>query len=78
MAIRRLIAAGSYTPDEIRSMTEAFDIALIVLRLRDKDDPITELLARSIAAIVATGERMPGAIVDRAIEELGIRRPTST
>ena len=78
MAIRRLIAAGSYKPDEIRAMTEAFDIALIVLRLSDKDDPITELLARSIAAIVATGERMPGAIADRAIEELGIRRPTST
>jgi len=78
MAIRRLIAAGSYGPEEIRAMTEAYDIALIVLRLSDKDDPITELLAKTIAAIVATGERMPGAIANRAIEELGISRPTST
>jgi hypothetical protein len=78
MAIRRLIAASSYAPDEIRAMTEAFDIALIVLRLSDKDDPVTELLARTIAAIVTTGERMPGEIANRAIKELGIGRPTST
>ncbi|HEY7228882.1 MAG TPA: hypothetical protein VH558_00785 [Pseudolabrys sp.] len=74
MAIRRLIAADSYGPDEIRAMTEAYDIALIVLRLSDKDDPITELLAKSIAAVVATGERRPGVISKKAIEALGIDR----
>jgi hypothetical protein len=74
MAIRRLIAAGSYGPDEIRAMTDAYDIALIVLRLNDKDDPITELLAKSIAAIVATGERKPGEIATKAIDALGIDR----
>jgi hypothetical protein len=78
MAIRRLIAAGSYGPEEIRAMTEAYDIALIVLRLSDKDDPITELLAKKIAAIVGTGERMPGTIANRAMEELGISRPRAT
>ena len=76
MAIRRLIAAGSYAPDEIRAMTEAFDIALIVLRLSDKDDQITELLAKSIAAVVATGERLPGEIANKAIAALGAGRPT--
>ena len=74
MAIRRLIAAGSYGPEEIRAMTEAFDIALIVLRLTDKDDPVTELLAKSIAAVVATGERKPGEIANKAIDALGIKR----
>jgi len=38
MAIRRLIAAGSYEPEKIRAMTDAYDIALIVLRLNDKDN----------------------------------------
>jgi hypothetical protein len=78
MAIRRLIAAGSYGPDEARAMTEAFDIALIVLRLSDRDDPITELLAKSIAAIVASGERKPGLIANKAIDALGISRPKLT
>jgi hypothetical protein len=78
MAIRRLIAAGSYEPDEVRAMTEAFDIALIVLRLSDRDDPVTELLAKSIAAVVATGERKPGLIASKAIDALGIERPKLT
>jgi hypothetical protein len=77
MAIRRLIAAGSYEPDESRAMTEAFDIALIVLRLSAKDDPITELLAKAIVAIVATGERKPGEIANKAIAAVGAKRPTA-
>jgi hypothetical protein len=77
MAIRRLIAAGSYEPEKIRAMTDAYDIALIVLRLNDKDDPITELLAKSIAGIVATGERKPGVIASKAIDALGIKRTQS-
>ena len=74
MAIRRLIAAGSYEPEEIRAMVDAYDIALIVLRLTDKDDPITELLAKSIAAVAATGERLPGEIATKAIAALGNRK----
>jgi hypothetical protein len=58
-------------------MTDAYDIALIVLRLNDKDDPITELLAKTIAGIVATGERKPGEIASKAIDALGIKRPQS-
>ena len=77
MAIRRLIAAGSYEPEEIRAMTDAYDVALIVLRLNDKDDPITELLANSIAGIVAMGERRPGEIATKAIDALGIKRAQS-
>jgi len=77
MAIRRLIAAGSYKPEEIRAMTDAYDVALIVLRLNDKDDPITELLAKSIAGIVATGARKPGEIATKAIDALGIKRAQS-
>jgi hypothetical protein len=77
MAIRRLIAAGSYGLDEIRAMTEAFDIALIVLRLSDRDDAITELLAKALAAVVATGEHKPGAIANEAIMALGISPPTA-
>ena len=58
-------------------MTDAYDVALIVLRLNDKDDPITELLANSIAGIVAMGERRPGEIATKAIDALGIKRAQS-
>jgi hypothetical protein len=37
--------------------------------------PFTELLAKQIAAVVATGELMPGEIANKAIAALGIKRP---
>jgi len=77
MAIHRLIAAGCYEPEEIRAMIDAYEIALIVLRLTDKDDPVTKLLAKSIADVVATGERKPGEIATKAIDALGIKRAGS-
>jgi hypothetical protein len=77
MAIYRLIANGSFGPDEIDAMTAAYEGALIDLRLTDRDDPITELIAKSIVNVTATGERDPVLIKERAINALGVRRPTA-
>ena len=74
MAIYRLIANGSFGPDEIEVMTAAYEGALIDLRLSDRDDPITELIAKSIVNVTATGERDPIQIKERAINALGVRR----
>jgi hypothetical protein len=77
MAIYRLIANGSYGPDEIDAMTAAYEGALIDLRLSDRDDPITELIAKSIVNVTATGERDPVRIKQRAINALGVRKPAA-
>jgi hypothetical protein len=74
MAIYRLIANGSFGPDEIDAMTAAYEGALIDLRLTDRDDPITELIAKSIVNVTATGERDPVRIKQRAINALGVRK----
>jgi hypothetical protein len=74
MAIYKLIANGSFGPAEIEVMTAAYEGALIDLCLPDRDDPITELIARSIVNVTATGERDPVRIKDRAINALGVRR----
>lgn len=42
MSIHRLIANGSFGPDEIEAMTAAYDAALIELCQPNNDDPITE------------------------------------
>jgi hypothetical protein len=52
MAIYRLIANGSFGPDEIEVMTAAYEGALIDLRVANRDDPITELIAKTIALLV--------------------------
>jgi hypothetical protein len=77
MAIYRLIANGSFGPDEIKVMTAAFEDALIDLRVANRDDPITELIAKAIVNVTATGERDPILVKERAINALGVRRPTA-
>jgi hypothetical protein len=61
MAIYKLIANGSFGPDEIKVMTEAYEnglvdigqsqFALIDLGIANRDDPVTELIAKSIVNV---------------------------
>ena len=46
MTIYKLIANGSFGPDEIKVMTEAYEGALIDLGISNQADPITELIAK--------------------------------
>jgi hypothetical protein len=77
MAIYRLIANGSFGPDEIEVMTAAYEGALIDLCVTIRDDPITELIAKSVVNVTATGVRDPVLIKERAINALGIRKPSA-
>ena len=77
MAIYKLISNGSFGPDEIKVMTEAYEGALIDLRIVNRDGPVTELIAKSIVNVTATGERDPLVVKERAVNALGIRRITA-
>ncbi len=74
MAIHRLIVKGSFDPDEIRVMTAAYESALTDLAVVDRNDPISELIAKSIVNVTATGERDPERVKERAINALGVRK----
>lgn len=74
MAIYRLIANGSFGPDEIEVMKAAYKAALVEVGVANRDDPITELIAKSIVNVTATGERDPKAVMERALNALGVRR----
>jgi hypothetical protein len=74
MSIHRLIASGHFGPDEIKAMTAAYEGALVDLGITDSNDPLTELIAKSIVNVTATGERDPGLIKERAINALGVRK----
>jgi hypothetical protein len=77
MAIYKLIANGSFGPDEIKVMNEAYEGALIDLDIAKRDDPITDLIAKSIVNVAATGECDPILVKERAINALGVRRPSA-
>jgi hypothetical protein len=74
VAIYKLIANGSFGPDEIEAMKAAYEAALVDVGVANRDDPITELIAKSIVAVTASGERNPKKIMERALNALGIRR----
>jgi hypothetical protein len=73
MAIYRLIANGSFGPDEIESMTAAYERVLVDLQLADRNDPLTEIVAKAIVNVTSTGERDPQVIAQRALNALGVR-----
>jgi hypothetical protein len=72
VAIHRLMDKAAFGPDEIRSMSDAYDTALRALGLIDRNDPVTELVAKTIIEIAQTGERNSQRLSTRAIEQLGI------
>ena len=76
MAIYRLIANGSFGPDEIEVMKAAYEAALVEVGVASRDDPITELIAKSIVSVTASGERDPNKIkiMERALNALGVRK----
>jgi hypothetical protein len=72
MTIHQLIREGVYGPDEIRAMAEAYENALHTLRLVDRTDPVTEIVAQKIIEIWRTGERDPHRIAALAFDQLGM------
>jgi hypothetical protein len=63
---------GSFTPQDVAVLGTAYEAILVVLRLDDRDDPITEIVATKLIELFRSGERDPAQICNRAIKELGI------
>jgi hypothetical protein len=70
MPIRRLLDNHAFGPDEIKVLTAAFDDALRKLRLADRADPATEVVAKKILELAQRGERDPLRLSEGAIQAL--------
>ena len=60
-------------PEEVSRITEAYQQALHTLCVKDRDDPLTEIIAKTIIRIAQTGVHDAAQISALAIEQLGIR-----
>ena len=69
MAIYRLLQNSPMGPDEIERLAAAYELALRSLAIKDRDDPITQLVAKVIE-VGQTGLRDPALISERVIKEL--------
>jgi hypothetical protein len=70
MPINRLLKNSALRPEEIALLNQAFDKALHGLGLVDRSDPITEIVARKIIDVGATGVRDAATIAEIALKEL--------
>ena len=75
MAISRLLQEAAFDQADIDRMVAAYDAALKLLRLPDRNDPITEIVARKIIEVARSGEHDPARICGRALKELGVPLP---
>ena len=73
MVIYKLTANGSFGPDEIEAMSAAYEHALLEINLIDRDDALTEMVAATIVAVTAQGERDPEKIMQRALRALRVQ-----
>jgi hypothetical protein len=75
MAIYRLIRESVFEPEAIERMTSAYEHALKVLQLTDRQDPITELIARKIIVFAQAGEIDSDRLCQRTLDALGKAPP---
>lgn len=59
-------------PDEIARLSTAYEQALHAIGVVDRNDPLTELIAKKIIEIGQTGLKDPAQICGRAVEALDL------
>jgi hypothetical protein len=66
----RLLKNRAFGPDDIKVLTAAYEDALRTLRLDNRSDPTTEIVAKKIIELAQRGERDPIRLRERAIRSL--------
>jgi hypothetical protein len=70
MAIYRLPKNLAFGPDEIKVLTAVYEETLPTLRLENRSDPTTEIVAKKIIELAQRGECDPVRLRERAIRSL--------
>ncbi len=71
MTIYRLLKCTAFGPEEIERLVMAHEETLRALGLKDRSDPITQLVAEKIIAVRRLGIEDPAEISKLALKELG-------
>jgi hypothetical protein len=60
----------SFGPEDIASMSAAYETALSKLKLVDRNDPAAMAVAKRIIELAKEGERDPARLCDQAVKRL--------
>ena len=72
MPIRVLLRNSAWAQEDIERLTKAFERTLRTVGIQDRNDVLSELIAKKVIEIGQTGSKDPDLICARAIEELGL------
>ena len=70
MPLTPYLKGAVFEPKAIEAMTAAFEAVCKSLQLLSRDDPVTQIVARTIIDIARTGEHDPQRMHDLALLEL--------
>lgn len=70
MTLRRLLRGSAVPPETIAQLDIAYGKTLRALNLVDRDDPVSEMVARRVIAIADTGVHDPSQICRMVIAQL--------
>jgi hypothetical protein len=70
VAIYRLLQKSAFGPDDIKRLEAAYELALVERGLKDRSDPLTEIIARLIIEVAQTGEKDHETICAHALSRL--------
>ena len=70
MTMQRLLKDTTFGPEEIERLVTAYEATLRALGLKDRSDPITQLVAEKIIAVARLGIEDPAEISKVALKEL--------
>ena len=72
MAIYRFLQNSPLGPEELNRLGAAYELTLRTMSVKDRNDPLTEFIAKKIIEIGQTGLKDVAQISARAIKELRI------
>ena len=72
MAIYRHLSGASFGEADVARLGEVYERVLKKLRLVDRKDPITELIATKIIEVYRSGEHDPSQLCSRVLKDLGV------
>jgi hypothetical protein len=73
MTIYRLLENTAFGPEEIERLAKAYEQTLRALGLKDRSDPITQIVAEKIITVGRFGIEDSAEISKLVLEELGSR-----
>jgi hypothetical protein len=72
VAIYRLLQNSAFAPEDIAPLVAAYEDCLRTLKLSDRSDPITEIVAKKIIELAQTGIRDSARLGRLALQEIRI------